>query len=377
MTPTAPVAAELAISGETARLAARGAWTLRAAAEIEAALPPSPPTSVGRLSIDTGGIATMDTVGAVMLARWLRPLVRAGARIEFAAGNPAHHALIRRVQLSERKPLARPAIPVLIQIAARVGAGTFSSLAAARDLLAFLGLVTTTLAGSFLRPGRLRFRAIVAHVERIGLHALPILGLLSFLIGVVLAYQGADQLRVYGAEIFTVNLLGVSILRELGGLMTAILVAGRSGSAFTAEIGTMRVNEEVDAMRTMGLDPVEVLVLPRLLAMIVALPLLTLYANLVALAGGGVMVVATLDIGIGQFLAQLGDAVTLSTFWMGMVKAPVFAALIGLVGCYEGLQVSGSAESVGRRTTRSVVEAIFLVIVADAAFSILFAQLGL
>jgi phospholipid/cholesterol/gamma-HCH transport system permease protein len=228
-----------------------------------------------------------------------------------------------------------------------------------------------------LRPRRLRLRAVVAHVERIGLHALPILGLLSFLIGVVLAYQGADQLRTYGAEIFTVNLLGVSILRELGGLLTAILVAGRSGSAFAAEIGTMKVNEEVDAMRTMGLDPVEVLVLPRLLAMVIALPLLTLYASLMALAGGAVMVVGALGITLPQFLNQLGEAVMLSTFWVGLSKAPVFALLIALAGCYEGLQVTGSAESVGRQTTKSVVEAIFLVIVADAFFSILFAQLGL
>jgi phospholipid/cholesterol/gamma-HCH transport system permease protein len=237
--------------------------------------------------------------------------------------------------------------------------------------------VTVTFAGVVLRPGRLRVRAVIAHVERIGLHALPILGLLSFLIGVVLAYQGADQLRVYGAEIFTVNLLGVSILRELGGMMTAILVAGRSGSAFTAEIGTMKVNEEVDAMRTLGLDPVEVLVLPRLIAMVIALPLLTLFANLVALGGGAAMVVFILDIGLPQFLAQLGEAVHVSTFWAGMVKAPVFALLIGLVGCYEGLQVSSSAESVGRRTTRSVVESIFLLLVVDAAFSVVFAQLGI
>jgi phospholipid/cholesterol/gamma-HCH transport system permease protein len=374
---TGRAGASLDADGETARLRLVGAWTLPEAAGIETALPSRPQGQPRLIVVDTSAVDRMDTTGAVLLARWLRPYVQAGARIEFPAGDPAHHALVRRVQLAERKPLARAPVPVLVQLAIRVGKGTMSSLAAARDLLAFFGLVAATLAASARRPGRLRGRAIVAHVERIGLHALPIVGLLSFLIGVVLAYQGADQLRVYGAEIFTVNLLGVSILRELGGLMTAILVAGRSGSAFTAEMGTMKVNEEIDAMRTMGLDPVEVLVLPRLLAMVVALPLLTIYANLAALSGGALMVVLTLDIGIAQFLSQLGEAVTISTFWLGMVKAPVFAALIGLVGCYEGLQVSGSAESVGRRTTRSVVEAIFLVIVADAGFSILFAQMGL
>ena len=374
---SAQISVELARTGPAARLTLGGTWTLQAAAEIQAALPARPDEGITRLAIDTGAIPAMDTTGALLLARWLRPLTRHDAEIAFVAGNTAHHALVRRVDLAERKPLARPRAPVLIQLAQRVGHATYSSAAAARDLLEFFGLVTVTLAGAIAHPGRLRGRAIVAHVERIGLHALPILGLLSFLIGVVLAYQGADQLRTYGAEIFTVNLLGVSILRELGGLMTAILVAGRSGSAFTAEMGTMKVNEEVDAMRTMGLDPVEVLVLPRLLAMIITLPLLTLYANLMALAGGAVMVVLALDISLAQFLAQLGEAVHVSTFWVGMAKAPVFALLIGLVGCYEGLQVSGSAESVGRRTTRSVVESIFLVIVADAGFSILFAQMGL
>ena len=374
---TGPIRADLALEADTLRLTVHGTWTIRTADAAQAALPPRRETGFVRIVVDTGAVDAMDTAGAVLLARWMRPLAQAGAQVEFAAGNPAHHALVRRVQLPERQPLARPAVPVVVQLAQRIGRATYTTLAAGRDLLGFFGLVTVTFAGVVLRPGRLRVRAVIAHVERIGLHALPILGLLSFLIGVVLAYQGADQLRVYGAEIFTVNLLGVSILRELGGMMTAILVAGRSGSAFTAEIGTMKVNEEVDAMRTLGLDPVEVLVLPRLIAMVIALPLLTLFANLVALGGGAAMVVFILDIGLPQFLAQLGEAVHVSTFWAGMVKAPVFALLIGLVGCYEGLQVSSSAESVGRRTTRSVVESIFLIIVVDAAFSVVFAQLGI
>jgi len=212
---------------------------------------------------------------------------------------------------------------------------------------------------------------------RIGVKALPMASLVALSVGFILAMQASTELGKLGANSFIPDLVSLSLLRELGPLLIAIIVVGRSGSAVAAELGTMKVNEEIDAMRTMGLDPVEVLVLPRLLAMIVALPLLTIYANLAALSGGALMVVLTLDIGVAQFLSQLGEAVTISTFWIGMVKAPVFALLIGLVGCYEGLQVSGSAESVGRRTTRSVVEAIFLVIVADAGFSILFAQMGL
>jgi phospholipid/cholesterol/gamma-HCH transport system permease protein len=368
--------ARLEIGQGATRLLLGGDWTLRNAGAAAAALPARDGQEPGPVVVDTSAVGAMDTTGAFLLSQWLR---HAGAsdNAAFAAGNPAHHALVERVTLKERQPLARPASPSLVLLARRTGRATFAFARAAANLLEFFGLVSVKLALVLLRPGRLRLRAVVAHVERIGLHALPILGLLSFLIGVVLAYQGADQLRAYGAEIFTVNLLGVSILRELGGLLTAILVAGRSGSAFAAEIGTMKVNEEVDAMRTMGLDPVEVLVLPRLLAMVVALPLLTIYASLMALAGGAVMVVASLGVTLPQFLNQLGEAVTLSTLWVGLSKAPVFALLIALAGCYEGLQVTGSAESVGRQTTKSVVEAIFLVIVADAFFSILFAQLGL
>src|SRR5690606_13541990 len=210
-----------------------------------------------------------------------------------------------------------------------------------------------------------------------GLNALPIVGLLSFLVGVVLAYQGVDQLRKFGADVFMVNLVGVATLREMGILLTAILIAGRSGSAFTAQIGTMQVNEEVDAMRTLGLDPIEVLVLPRMLALIIAMPLVTFFANIMSLIGGGLIGVALVDLTVPQFIRQLQLAVDLWDFWVGIIKAPVFAFLIAMVGCFEGLRVEGSAESVGRLTTQSVVESIFLVIVFDAVFSILFSFLGI
>jgi phospholipid/cholesterol/gamma-HCH transport system permease protein len=214
-------------------------------------------------------------------------------------------------------------------------------------------------------------------MERTGVSALPIVGLLSFLIGVVITYQGADQLRRFGAEIFTVNLLGIGILRELGVLLTAIIVAGRSGSAFTAEIGAMEVNEEIDAMRTLGLDPVEVLVLPRLLGLVFTLPLLTAYADFMALVGGSLMSWSSLGIPPPVFVRQLQQAIGEWTFWVGILKAPFFAATIALVGCHAGLQVSRSAESVGRLTTLSVVRSIFLVIIIDAAFSILYSRLGI
>ncbi len=212
-------------------------------------------------------------------------------------------------------------------------------------------------------------------MEQTGVNAVPIVGLLSFLIGVVIAYQGADQLRRFGAEIYTVNLLGVGILRELGVLMTAIIIAGRSGSAFTAQIGTMRVNEEIDALRTIGLDPLEVLVIPRLFGLVLTLPMLTLWADVVGLFGGCLMSWGSLGITPPQFLRQLQGSLYPWTFWIGLIKAPSFAFIIALIGCYEGFQVSRSAESVGRLTTLSVVEAIFLVIVADAGFSIFFSIL--
>ena len=206
---------------------------------------------------------------------------------------------------------------------------------------------------------------------------MPIVGLLSFLIGVVLAYQGADQLRRFGAEIFTINLLGVSILREVGGLITAIIIAGRSGSAFTAQIGTMRVNEEIDAMQTIGLNTVDVLVLPRVAGLVLALPFLTFYSDIMAMIGGAVMCYFDLNITFPAFLRQLQGAISVNTFLVGMVKAPVFAFVIALVGCFEGLKVERNAESVGRLTTRSVVESVFLVIVLDAGFSIMFSILGI
>jgi phospholipid/cholesterol/gamma-HCH transport system permease protein len=202
-------------------------------------------------------------------------------------------------------------------------------------------------------------------------------GLLAFLIGIVLAYQGADQLKRFGAEIFTINLLGVGLLREIAGLITAIIIAGRSGSAFTAQIGTMRVNEELDAMQTIGINTVDTLVLPRILGLVIALPFLTFYADIMGMIGGAVMCYFDLHITLPVFLRQLQDAISLNTFLVGIIKAPVFALIIALVGCYEGLQVERNAASVGRLTTRSVVESVFLVIVLDAAFSIIFSLIGI
>jgi phospholipid/cholesterol/gamma-HCH transport system permease protein len=244
------------------------------------------------------------------------------------------------------------------------------------SMLGFLGQVVATIIGLFLRPGRIRWTAIAHHMQQVGLNAVPIVSLMAFLIGVVLAFQGAAQLRQFGAEVFVVDLIAISILRELGILLTAIIVAGRSGSAFTAAIGSMKMREEIDAMRTLGLDPVEVLVAPRVIALILMLPVLGIIANFAGLVGGALMSWIELGVSPGVFQSRLVSNTGVWHFGVGLVKAPFFALIIGIVGCYEGLQVKGNAESLGHLTSTSVVLSIFLVIAADAMFSIFFAMVG-
>ncbi|AWJ92520.1 ABC transporter permease (plasmid) [Azospirillum baldaniorum] len=360
------------------RLAALGHWDLKAAGSLSGTLDRFALDGGGAVSLDLSRLDAMDTVGAYLLSALSDRLKAAGHGVDLAAIRPEHAALFDAVREVGPPPVERAQThrPILDMLE-RTGRTAVDGLREGRDLLSFLGLIAITFGRLIVNPRRLRFRSVMFHIEQTGLNALPILGLLSFLIGVVLAFQGADQLRRFGAELFVVNLLGVSILREIGILMTAIIVAGRSGSAFTAQIGTMKVNQEVDAISTLGLDVVELLVVPRALALMITLPLLAFYADIMGLFGGAVMSYATLDITFGQFIRQLHGAVTLPHFLVGLVKAPVFALVIAMVGCYEGLKVSGSAESVGTLTTKSVVESIFLVIVLDAVFSVLFSFLRL
>ncbi|MFD1623604.1 MlaE family ABC transporter permease [Azospirillum griseum] len=362
-----------------ASLEAGGRWTLDTAAAAAVALDGlRVGTATGMVRLGLGGLQALDTVGACLLMGLADRLTADGWRVAVQEIRPEHAALIEAVRGAGRAPAGhgRSSHHPIIDMVAGVGEASVAAAREARDLINFLGLVTLTFARLWANPSRLRLTSVLHHIEQIGFNALPILGLLSFLIGVVLAFQGADQLRRFGAELYVVNLLGVSVLREIGILMTAIIVAGRSGSAFTAQIGTMKVNQEVDAIGTMGLDPIELLVVPRAIAMMVSLPLLAFYADIMGLFGGAVMSYATLNITFGQFITQLQTAVGLNTVMAGLIKAPVFALVIAMVGCYEGLKVSGSAESVGTLTTKSVVEGIFLVIVIDALFSVLFSMLG-
>ena len=360
--------------GSAFRVDIGGPWTLASIEALIQQLAEIEPRAKNKATrVDLARLSALDAAGAWILHRFIRRVEGGTAKVEIGGATPAQRALLERMSAADaRQPLARPPISPLRELAERVGYATIEVLSEARELIAFYGQIITSLARAATLRRTPRTTATFAHIERIGLDALPIVGLLSFLIGVVLAYQGADQLRQFGADIFAVNLLGISVFREIGVLMTSIIVAGRSGSAFTAEIGIMKINEEVDAMRTLGLDPLDVLVLPRMVAMMVALPLLTFYGDVMAIAGGAIISQLVLDLSLNQFLDQLRTAIGANTIWVGLVKAPVFAFVIALVGTYNGLKVDGSAESVGLMTTKSVVQAIFLVIVFDAIFSILF-----
>lgn len=260
---------------------------------------------------------------------------------------------------------------------ARIGQTTVSSGTQAIALLAFIGENALALLGWFTHPGRVRWRPILFNLRTAGIDALPIVGMLSFLLGVVVAYQGAGQLRQYGANIFVADLVGLSMLREFAPLMTAIIMAGRCGSAYAAQIGTMVVTQEIDAMRTIGIAPLEMLVLPKIIALCIAMPLLTVFADVLGVAGGMLMAQLQLDVGPAEFIDRFSKAVSLTSFAVGIGKAPVFGITIALVGCFQGFRTHGGADSVGRQTTVAVVQSIFLVIVADALFSVAFSVLDL
>ena len=376
--PTADNGIETTPGDGAMRIVPTGAWTIGTAAILNDAIDALDTAQTTHCILDLSRIEKLDTAGALLVRRLRMSLADKGQTIEEIGTREEQASLIDRVaHADEVEPIPVERHHPLVAMVERTGRAACLAYEEATDLLYFLGVTTVAMIRSLLRPARIRFVPILNHIEQVGFNSLPIVGLLSFLIGIVVAYQGADQLRQFGAEIFTVDLLGVSILREMGVLLASIVIAGRSGSAFAAQIGTMRVNQEVDAMATLGLDPVEILVLPRIMALVICMPLIAVYADIMALLGGGLMVILTLDISLLQFLERLQSAVKVSAFWVGVAKAPVFGFAIALTGCREGLKVTGSAESVGHHTTRAVVISIFLVIVADALFSILFSAFGI
>jgi len=360
------------------RLRLTGRWTTAHVAQADQTLRSLPLPDGGKAIFLMGDVDSLDTAGAWLIHRTERALLERGVTVHLNDTAPRFAALIEAIRHNDDvHPEHEPARNAFVAMVERVGRATYMVAGETRDLINFLGHAVIVMARSIVRPTDVRVTPLVHHIEQSGLNAAPIVGLISFLIGIDLAFQGAEQLSKFGAQIFTVDIVAQGVLREMGVLLTAIMLAGRSGSAFTAQIGTMNVREEIDAMRTIGLDPMEILVVPRLWALVISLPLLTFFANLMGLLGGAIMATAVLDVTLFQFARQLSQAVTLWTFWMGLIKAPIFGFIIGVVGCFEGMRVSGSAESVGRMTTRAVVESIFLVIVLDALFSILFAILGI
>lgn len=329
------------------------------------------------LQIDLSHMDDVDTGGAMMIAQLQARLESDGISVSIVGLSNDRRAFLETVRSAIPETVDEP--PPAHGLRARVerlGQGVVGIGAGVGSFLNFLGLTIHRLLGTVIRPWRLRGTALTSQMEVTGLNAVPIVVLMSFLIGVVLAFQGAAQLRQFGAEVFVVDLIAISILRELGILLTAIIVAGRSGSAFTAAIGSMKVREELDAMRTLGLDPIEVLVLPRVLALVIMLPVLGFIANISGLLGGALMSWVELGVSPGMFLTRLYESTDAWHLAIGMIKAPFFALAIGITACWQAMLVQGSSESVGQRTTASVVQAIFLVIVLDAAFSIFFAEIG-
>jgi phospholipid/cholesterol/gamma-HCH transport system permease protein len=364
---------EIAADVPAATVRCFGAWTVHGVPALEQSLAAMAWPGAGELVLDAAAISVLDTSGAWLLYRSIRELENDGRRVRLDGLRPEFGALLGLI--TSRAAALQPALPPRPGILAQIGRRAWRSLLGGGRMLSFVGESAVALLRAVAQPRRLRWRHILHNLQVAGFEALPITGLLSFLMGIVIAYQGAEQLQRFGANIYVVDLVGLSMVRELSPMLTAIIVAGRSGSAYTAQIGTMKVTEEIDALRTIGVGPLELLVLPKILALLIALPLLTVFTDVTGIAGGMVMARAQLDVGFSTFFNRLDEAVNLTSYLIGIGKAPVFAAIIALVGCYQGFQVTGSADSVGRQTTISVVQSIFLVIVTDSLFSIVFSWL--
>ncbi|MGA2654891.1 MAG: ABC transporter permease [Gammaproteobacteria bacterium] len=359
-------------------MALTGPWTVLQLADIKLALDQVSLSGLKTVAINAEDLTVLDTAGAFLLKGFIEKLEAKKITVSVSHLHEKQQSiyhLIEKVNIEEEPML--PQGSTLINIIVRLGEGSVRAFNQMLLLLSFIGQVCVTLAKVTINPKNLRLTSIVRHIDETGINAIPIVALMAFLTSVVLAYQGATQLKQFGAEIYTVNLVAISILREMGVLLTAIMVAGRSGSAFAAEIGVMQVNEEIDAMRTLGLNPYEILVAPRVIALVIALPMLTFIADMAGLIGAAFMSILILDITLTQFIVRTHEAIVMWTFGVGMLKAPFFAFIIATIGCLKGLQVTGSAEKVGDMTTSAVVQSIFVVILADAAFSIIFSKMGI
>jgi len=360
-------------------VALRGRWTVDNVSLLEHAIAEAAESPPPATTLDAAGLESLDLTGAWLLRSLEHRLAAAGSRVTWLPERPQLLAFVDHAL--EHGPPPAPdherRMSVVVRPVRSIGKLTVKTVNDVLEHLAMFGAVVTVIFGALLHPRRLRLPSIVRHVYETGLTAIPIVALIAFLISVIVAYIGAQQLRQFGGEIFVVDLVTISVLRELGVLLTAIIVAGRSGSAFAAEIGVMKLNEEVDALRAIGMDPVEVLVVPRLLGLVIALPLLTVLADAMGLAGGALLSWSLVDITFTQYLERVNESISSTTFWVGISKAPVFAFAIALVGTMRGMQVRGSSRELGRLTTVAVVQSIFLVILFDAIFAVIFMEAGI
>lgn len=372
-----PAAYTVDVRNGLLRLVATGDWLARHLGAIDNDLRTLEDDAIGReIIIDVSGIGRLDTAGAMVLERVLQSCTRRTDLSKIIGASDAQAQLLQSVRPHlapcDVEPARRNA---LLMMTYRLGAGIVGGYHASIEILSFIGLTLLTLWRAILRPRRLRLTSIFYHLEEAGLNAVPIIALMSFMIGAVVAFMGAKILRLFNAEVFTVELVGISVLREFGVLLAAILVAGRSGSAFTAAIGTMKIREEIDALRALGLDPIEVLVLPRVIALVLLMPLIAFLAALVGIIGGGLVAWSAMEISPTFFIGRLQDTIAMSNFWVGIIKAPFFAFVIAIIGCFQGMEVEGSAESLGQRTTLSVVQSLFVVIILDAFFAMFFLEI--
>lgn len=361
-------------------LFAAGDWSAQHVVSIDADLREATQSNepVSKVVFDLTGLRRLDTSGAWLIYRTAESFVRAGTTPDFVGLTDEFDAMLHEVAAHDRAA-APPVqhVSAYTQVAGEIGDSLIMAGHEVQGLVGFFGESLVALGRGLINPKRIRLVPLMHHMEKAGFDALPIVSLLTFLVGAVLAQQGAVQLRRFGADVFTVNMVSISFLREIGILLVAIIVAGRSGSAFTAEIGSMKMREEIDAMRTLGLDPFEMLVLPRVLALIIVLPFLTFVGDIMGLFGGGVVAWTMLDMSPGVYIVRVREAVDFWTFGVGILKAPFMALVIALIGCYSGMKVTGSAESVGQQTTQSVVKSIFVVIVLNALFAIFFTAMGI
>jgi phospholipid/cholesterol/gamma-HCH transport system permease protein len=369
-----------AISSDHLDLRASGSWTAANGATLEALADAIAP-ELDRAQIvrlDMAEVSELDTLGAWLFERIKRRIVLAGHRADMIDVAAKYANLIEEVrEVNRRKPEPRHEPNPLIGMISEVGRSTIGAREDIAVFLQMLGAFFVALFGVLRRPRALRVTSLVYQLYRVGWQAIPIIVLITFLIGAIIAQQGIFHFRKFGADSYVVDMVGILVLRELGVLIVAIMVAGRSGSAYTAELGSMKMREEIDALSTMGLDPVEVLILPRIIALVCALPILSFIGSMAALYGGGLVAQFYGGMGPAIFLARLHEAVSVNSFEVGIIKAPFMALAIGVVACSEGLRVKGSAESLGRQTTTSVVKSIFLVIVLDGLFAVFFASVGM